>query len=56
MDNTKCILNHKKEMFREDGQLRKRDDGRIIIKSFPSALQLRVSFGLLNNLPPFLSM
>jgi hypothetical protein len=25
----------------------------ICIPSFPSALQLRVSFGLLNNLPPF---
>jgi hypothetical protein len=24
--------------------------------SFPSALQLRVSFGLLNNQPPFLSI
>jgi hypothetical protein len=24
--------------------------------SFPSALQLRVSFGLLNNLPPFFSI
>jgi hypothetical protein len=25
------------------------------LPSFPSALQLRVSFGLLNNQPPFLS-
>jgi hypothetical protein len=25
------------------------------LPSFPSALQLRVSFGLLNNLPPFFS-
>jgi hypothetical protein len=24
-----------------------------LLPSFPSALQLRVSFGLLNNLPPF---
>jgi hypothetical protein len=24
------------------------------LPSFPSALQLRVSFGLLNNLPPFI--
>jgi hypothetical protein len=24
--------------------------------SFPSALQLRVTFGLLNNLPPFFSI
>jgi hypothetical protein len=28
----------------------------IKIPSFPSALQLRVSFGLLNNLPPFFSI
>jgi hypothetical protein len=27
-----------------------------ILPSFPSALQLRVSFGLLNNLPPFFSI
>jgi hypothetical protein len=27
----------------------------IPLPSFPSALQLRVSFGLLNNLPPFFS-
>jgi hypothetical protein len=26
------------------------------IPSFPSALQVRVSFGLLNNLPPFFSI
>jgi hypothetical protein len=26
------------------------------LPSFPSALQLRVSFGVLNNLPPFLSI
>jgi hypothetical protein len=26
------------------------------IKSFSSALELRVSFGLLNNLPPFFSI
>jgi hypothetical protein len=27
-----------------------------ILPSFPSTLQLRVSFGLLNNLPPFFSV
>jgi hypothetical protein len=27
-----------------------------ILPFFPSALQLRVSFGLLNNLPPFFSI
>jgi hypothetical protein len=27
-----------------------------MVPSFPSALQLRVSFGLLNNLPPFFSI
>jgi hypothetical protein len=26
------------------------------LPSFPSALQLRVSFGLLNNLPPLFSL
>jgi hypothetical protein len=28
----------------------------LFLPSFPSALQLRVSFGLLNNVPPFLSI
>jgi hypothetical protein len=28
----------------------------LFIPSFPSALQLRVSFGLLNNPPPFFSI
>jgi hypothetical protein len=28
----------------------------LFLPSFPSALQLRVSFGLLNNLPPFFSI
>jgi hypothetical protein len=28
----------------------------IIIIPFPSALQLRMGFGLLNNLPPFFSI
>jgi hypothetical protein len=27
-----------------------------VLPSFPSALQLRVSIGLLNNLPPFFSI
>jgi hypothetical protein len=30
--------------------------GGMLQPSFPSALQLRVSFGLLNNLPPFFSI
>jgi hypothetical protein len=30
--------------------------GNIWVPSFPSALQLMVSFGLLNNQPPFLSV
>jgi hypothetical protein len=31
-------------------------NGKSFLSSFPSALQLRVSFGLLNNLPPFFSI
>jgi hypothetical protein len=31
-------------------------EGSSFLPSFPSALQLRVSFGLLNNLPPFFSI
>jgi hypothetical protein len=30
--------------------------GYFILPSFPSALQLRMSFGLLNNLSPFFSI
>jgi hypothetical protein len=35
---------------------RTQTQNKCILPSLPSALQLRVSFGLLNNQPPFLSV